>query len=148
MVKTDYYAGAGFALDLLARSKYHKQFILGDYFSTEILPALWTNQARFYLTEEDIPTAMVTWAWLSAKVEREIHATGRSLTRQEWKCGNRLFFNDWVTPYNNIREVLHDMTHTVFPNEIATSVRRNCDGSVRRISRWTGIKVRRTVSAR
>jgi cytolysin-activating lysine-acyltransferase len=144
MVNIDYYAANGYALELLARSEYHKQHPLGDYFRTEILPALWANQARFYLADEGLPTAMVTWAWLSEDVEAEVHATGRALTHDEWNCGNRLFFNDWITPYDNIRDVLHDMTHNVFPDEVATSLRRNPDGSVRRINRWTGVNLRKT----
>ncbi|EFO28655.1 RTX toxin activating protein [Roseibium sp. TrichSKD4] len=143
MVTLDYYASTGFALELLAQSPYHKQHKLGDYFRTEILPALWANQARFYVTEEGMPTAMVTWAWLNEDVEKDIHATGRALTGEEWKCGDRLFFNDWITPYNNIREVVHDMTHNIFPDEKATGLRRNSDGSIRRVNRWSGINVRR-----
>lgn len=143
MVNIDHYASTGFALELLAQSEYHKQHKLGYYFSTEILPALWNGQVRFYLTKEGIPTAMVTWGWLSEDVQQEIHATGRALTEEEWNCGDRLFFNDWITPYGNIREVLHDMTHNIFPDEVATSLRRNPDGSVRRINRWTGINLRK-----
>jgi len=144
MVNIDYYAANGYALELLARSDYHKQQPLGNYFRTEILPALWTNQVRFYVTPEGLPTAMVTWGWLSAEVEADVHATGRALSRDEWNCGDRLFFNDWITPYDNIREVLHDMTRNIFPNEVATSLRRNPDGSVRRINRWTGVNLRKS----
>ncbi|MEP3637093.1 MAG: toxin-activating lysine-acyltransferase [Paracoccaceae bacterium] len=142
MVKLDDYACAGYAVELLAKSEYHKQHRLGDYFRTEILPALWKNQVRFYLTKDYVPTAMVTWAWLSETVEREVHQTGRALLHEEWNCGNRLFFNDWITPYDNIKEVLHEMTHEIFPDEVATSLRRNADGSVRRINRWTGVNLR------
>lgn len=143
MVNIDYYASTGYALELLAQSEYHRQFKLGDYFRTEILPALWCGQTRFYLTNEGIPTAMVTWAWLSEDAERDVLSTGRALERDEWNCGNRLFFNDWVTPYNNIREVAQDMTLNIFPDEVATSLRRNPDGSVRRVNRWTGANLRK-----
>ena len=143
MVNLDYYASTGFALELLAQSPYHKQHKVGDYFRTEILPALWVNQARFYLTEEGIPTAMVTWALLNEDVEKEVHVTGRALTSDEWKCGDRLFFNDWVTPYGGIRGYVRDCMENVFPDElVATSLRRNMDGSVRRINRWTGLNMR------
>lgn len=142
MVNIDHYASVGFALELLAKSDYHRQYKIGDYFRVEILPALWCGQCRFYLTPEGIPTAMVTWAWLSEQVESTIHSSGRALGQDEWNCGNRLFFNDWITPYGNIKEVAHDMTHNIFPNEVATSLRRNPDGSVRRINRWTGINLR------
>ena len=143
MVNLDYYASTGLALELLAKSPYHQQHKLGDYFRTEILPALWTNQVRFYVTKDFVPTAMVTWAWLNGDVERDVHETGRALFHEEWNCGKRLFCNDWITPYNNIREVLHDMTHNIFPDEAATSLRRNSDGTVRRINRWTGVNLRR-----
>lgn len=143
MVGIDHYASAGFALELLAQSDYHREFALGDYYRAEILPALLCSQTRFYLTEEGVPTAMVTWAWLSETVEREVHASGRALRDKEWQSGDRLFFNDWITPYDNIRDVLHDMTHNVFPNEVATSLRRNPDGSVRRVNRWTGVNLRK-----
>ncbi|MBK5933385.1 cytolysin-activating lysine-acyltransferase [Rhodovulum imhoffii] len=144
MVNIDYYASVGYALELLAQSEYHRQFKLGDYLRVEILPALWCGQARFYVTNEGIPTAMVTWAWLSPEVERDVHKTGRALANEEWNCGDRLFFNDWITPFDNIREVLHDMTHNIFPDEVATSLRRNHDGTVRRINRWTGVNLRKT----
>ncbi|MEP4197330.1 MAG: toxin-activating lysine-acyltransferase [Aliishimia sp.] len=142
MVKVDYYASVGYALELLAQSPYHKQHQIGNYLRAEVLPALWCGQTRFYLTEDGIPTAMVTWAWLSETVQRDVHSSGRALTRAEWKCGEHLFFNDWITPYSNIRDVLHDMTHNIFPNEVATSLRRNADSSVRRVNRWTGVNLR------
>ncbi|MCV3273395.1 toxin-activating lysine-acyltransferase [Roseobacter sinensis] len=143
MVEIDHYASTGYALELLAQSHYHRHHKLGDYFRAEVLPALWTKQVRFYLNNDYAPTAMVTWAWISEDVERELHATGRALTHDEWQSGDRLFFNDWITPYGNIREVLHDVLHNIFPDEPgATSLRRNPDGSVRRVSRWIGITAR------
>ncbi len=147
MVNIDYYASTGYALELLARSEYHRQFKLGDYFRVEILPALWCGQARFYLTDGGMPTALVTWAWLSQDVEHDVHTTGRALTQGEWACGDRLFFNDWITPYANIREVLHDMTHNIFPDEVATSLRRHRDGSTRSVNRWTGVNRRKAREA-
>lgn len=144
MVSLDYYAAAGYAIELLAQSKYHRQQNLGSYFRIEILPALWMNQTRFYVAPNGAPTALVTWAWLSQEVEEEVHTTGRALSDDEWNCGDRLFCNDWITPYNNIREVVYDMTHNVFPNAEATSVRRKQDGSVYKICRWTGVNLRKS----
>lgn len=144
MVTLDYYVSTAYALELLAQSPYHRKHAVGSYLRAEVLPALWANQARFYRSAEALPVALVTWAWLSEEVEKEVHTTGRALQRDEWNCGERLFFNDWITPYDNIREVLHDMTHNIFPDEVATSLRRRQDGSVRRINRWTGVNLRRT----
>ena len=147
MVNIDYFASVGYALELLAQSRYHRQHKLDDYFRNQVLPALWAGQCRFYVTQEGAPTAMITWAWLSEDVERDIHASGRSLSHSEWNCGDRLFCNDWITPYGNIRQVVHDMTHNIFPDQIATSLRRNMDGSVRSIKRWTGVNIRKTEEA-
>ncbi len=139
----DLYTSVGFAIELLTRSEYHREFNTSQYFDVEILPPLWCNQVCFYLSDEGIPTAMITWAWLSEGAQTDIHATGRSLKEDEWNCGDLLFFNDWITPYDNTRDVLKDMTHNVFPNEVATSLRRNPDASVRRINRWTGTNLRK-----
>ncbi|KIC51557.1 toxin-activating lysine-acyltransferase [Tateyamaria sp. ANG-S1] len=144
MKNLDDYACTGYAVELLAQSEYHRRYEVADYLHTEILPALWAGQIRFYITKDYVPTAFVTWAWLNKDVEREVHRTGRALRQEEWNCGDRLFFNDWVTPYGNIREVLHEMTHVIFPDQVATSLRRNPDGSVRRINRWTGINLRQS----
>jgi len=133
----DQYAAIGYALELLARSQYHRQPELGRYFNIEIFPALRQQQVRFYLTPEGIPTAMITWAWLDEDVEREVQDTGRALRADEWKSGERLFLNDWVTPFGNTREVAKDVMNNVFPDaRVATSLRRNPDGTVRRIKRW------------
>ncbi len=139
----NYFAATGYALELLAQSEYHRQYPVGEYFDVEVLPALWANQARFYLSDEGIPTALVTWAWVTPKVEAEIHKTGRALTHDEWNCGNQMFVNDWITPYNNIREIARDMKQNVFPDSTATSLRRNSDGSVRRVCRWAGVNLQR-----
>lgn len=141
MEQVDYYAANGYALELLAKSEYHRQFALGQYFRVEILPPIWNGQFRVYLTSDGIPTALVTWAWITQEVERDIHATGRPLRRDEWACGDRLFSNDWITPYDNIRDVANDMMTNVFPDHTATSLRRWPDGSVRRVCRWRGVNV-------
>ncbi|WP_404400436.1 toxin-activating lysine-acyltransferase [Pelagibacterium halotolerans] len=146
MRNMDIYMSVGFALELLAASPYHRQHKYGPYLDTEILTPLKLGQYRFYLAENGAPTAMATWAWLSAEVEAEVHATGRALADDEWQCGNRLFFNDFIAPYDNLRAVMHDLTHVIFPNATATSVRRHADGSVRQIRRWTGVNRRRTAA--
>ncbi|NRA88501.1 MAG: toxin-activating lysine-acyltransferase [Rhizobiales bacterium] len=142
MVDINHYTAVGYALELLALSKYHNKFSMMDYMHEQILPPLSANQVKFYLADDATPIAMVTWAWISEDIRDEIHETGRSIIGEEWYCGNHLFCNDWITPYNNIREVTLDMSKNVFPDQIASSIRRNPDGSVRRVNRWAGKNVR------
>ena len=139
MVNLDFYTCIGYSLELLANSKYHKQHKFGDYFRAEILPALRIGHARFYVAENGIPTGLVTWAWLSDQAQQEIHETGRAIAENEWQSGKNLFFNDFITPYGNMKEVLLDFTTNIFPNEVATSLRRRPDGSIRRVNRWIGV---------
>ncbi|MEX0371284.1 MAG: toxin-activating lysine-acyltransferase [Tateyamaria sp.] len=144
MVTLDYYTSVGHILELLAQSDYHARQTTGDYFRVEVLPALRCGQTRLFFRGDGRPSAVITWAWLSEDVERDVLSSGRALRHDEWRSGTRLFFNDWITPYGNIREVVHEMTHVQFPDEVATSLRRNPDGSVRRVNRWTGAHVRKT----
>ncbi len=144
MVEIDRYASLGFALELLSKSEFHAKFNMGDYFRVEVFPPIFANQARFYVTDDGLPTAMATWAWLSEEVEHEIHTTGRALRQEEWNCGDRLFFNDWITPYGNIREVVKDMRTVVFPQHHATSVRRDSKGAVKKVCYWQSVMLNAT----
>ncbi len=135
-VRIDPYAAVGYALELLVLSDYHKDFSVRDYLNVEILPPVLRGQAHFHLAKEGVPLAMVTWAWLSPEVEREVLETGRALRENEWKCGDRLFFNDWIAPFGHSREVMRHLRKNVFPGiSMASGVRRNQDGSIRRIGR-------------
>lgn len=142
MVKLNYYEMVGFSIELLSKSVYHRRFNMNNYLQIEILPPIRKGQVKFYLDEKGMPIAMVTWAWLSDKTEKEVLSTGRALNENEWCCGEKLFCNDWVTPFNNLRKVVHDISTNVFPDQVGTSVRRNPDGSVRKINRWLGKNIR------
>ena len=135
-IRIDAYAAAGYAVELLAFSDYHREFPLRDYMDVEVLPPVMHGQAHFHLAEGGTPLAMVTWAWLSPEVEREVLQTGRHLAADEWRCGDRLFFNDWIAPFGHSREVMHHLRRNVFRGiSEASGLRRNQDGSVRRIGR-------------
>ncbi len=139
----DAYQVAAFSTYLLAQSDYHKNLDVTRYLHMEIFPAVNAAQAKIYLDDKNRPKAMVTWAFLSDEIETEIHQTGRALFPNEWTSGDNLFFNDWITPFGDLRDVLKDMTQNRFPDRAATSLRRNPDGSVRRVNRWTGPEYRR-----
>lgn len=138
MVNLDYYTSTGFVLALLAQSPYHRRYEFGTYFRTEILPAMHANQIQLYHSDAGVPQAMVTWAWISETVETEMIMTGRSLRPNEWCSGDRLLFNDGIVIDVKLRDVMKDlMEHTFAGVPSAISLRRNPDGSVRRVNRWT-----------
>lgn len=138
----DYHTSVGFAVEMLAKSPYHRGFKIGDYLTIEVLPALWANQVRFYLTDEGIPTAMLTWALLSDEVEVELLETGRALNHDEWQSGKRVFINDLIAPYDNSKAIILDLVNNVFADHHVTSVRRDSEGKIRKINRWVGANLR------
>jgi len=134
----DQYLCVGYAVELLAQSNYHKQFPMVAYVYEDILQPFELGQIRFYLDDNHAPTGFVTWAWLSTKIRDDVHESGRPLEDGEWQSGEHLYFNDFVAPYNNMKPIVQDVAKNVFPDQIGTSLRRNMDGSVRRINKWVG----------
>ena len=138
----NYYSSVGFAVEMLAKSPYHQGFKVGDYLAIEVLPALWANQVRFYLTDEGIPTGMLTWALLSDEMEAELLETGRALNHDEWQSGKRVFINDLIAPYDNSKAIILDLVNNVFADHHVTSVRRDGEDKIRKVNRWVGTNLR------
>lgn len=143
MVTTNIYHALGVAERLLARSDYHHVLPLATYMEVEIIPPVIVGQFKIYSDQDGLPEGMVTWAWISEAVEVEVHHTGRSLRSDEWQSGERLFFNDWLSPETGMRRMLRDMTVSRFPGHVATAIRHNPDGTVRKVNRFIGRKVPR-----
>ena len=135
----------GMAIQQLAVSPYHQQFKLVYYLPVEILPPLRIKQLYCYVNQQGNPIGMVSWAWLSDEVKQDVHTTGRALQHQDWSTGSHLFCNDWITTQSSVfRTVVAHMAQDMFPDEIGSSLRRNSDGSVRRVNKWLGRNQRQT----
>jgi len=128
----------GLAIYHLSASRYHRQFPLSYYLPVELLPPLRCGQLRNYVSEEGKPQGLISWAWTSAATIAELHKSGRALQNKEWRAGSKLFFNDIVTEPGMLRSVMAEMQGVMFPNEKGSSLRREPDGSVRRINYWAG----------
>ena len=128
----------GMVVYLLATSPYHKKFSLPSYLPIEIIPPIQCRQFYCFVDEQGNPVGLVTWAWLSKITQQNVHDYGRALLGNEWVQGSNLFFNDWIVDARVFRSVMGYMTKEIFPNEVASSLRRNQDGSVRRVNKWKG----------
>lgn len=140
-LKFDALTALGMTIGQLATSLYHQQFKLSYYLPVEILTPLKVVQFRCFLDATGEARGLVTWAWLNDVAKNEVHSSGRALTIPEWASGRNLFFNDWITDPEIFRAAMVQMTSEVFPNEIASSLRRRSNGSIRRVSRWSGKNV-------
>lgn len=145
-LKFDALTALGIAIGQLAASPYHCQFKLSYYLPVEILPPLKASQLRCFLDAEGTPVGLTTWAWLSDTQRRDIHETGRALQPDEWKGGSHPFVNDWITEPRAFRAVMTEKRDVIFPDHIVSSLRRNPDGSVRRINKWVGRNCLRTMN--
>jgi hypothetical protein len=52
--------------------------------------------------------------------------------------GSHPFVNDWITEPSAFRAVMAEKRDVLFPDHIVSSLRRNPDGSVRRVNKWVG----------
>lgn len=144
-LRFDALTALGVTIGQLADSPYHRQFKLSYYLPVEILPPLKANQLRCFLGAEGTPLGLTTWAWLSDDLRHDIHKTGRALQPDEWTGGSHPFVNDWITEPRAFRAVMAEKRDVLFPDHIVSSLRRNTDGSVRRVNKWVGRNLQRAL---
>ncbi|MEL7416577.1 MAG: toxin-activating lysine-acyltransferase, partial [Pseudomonadota bacterium] len=130
-----FFSAVGAAIEALAASTYHRQFLLDDYLSVEVLPPLRAGQTRFYVTPDNQVAGFVSWAMLDDATLPEIMETGRACRSRDWTCGTNLFFNDWITNGAPIRPVVRDVSNQ-FPPCRASSLRRQQNTRIRRANAW------------
>ena len=128
----------GCATELYARSPYHFDYDLAVGVDEDISPPVTHKQIKLYFNQNGVPNALVTWAWLTNESLKQVTIDDGGLEYDEWRSGPNLFLHDWIAPDGNLRKITRDMKESVFPNETATSIRRNHDGSIRRVSQWVG----------
>lgn len=141
-IKNERYYFIGCLALLLSRSNYHMNFESRSYFFNEILPALDRNQVVICVDSQFYPAGAATWAWLNKSSLDSISKSGRCLYGEEWREGDNLFFNDWIF-FLKSNSMMKYIKSEVFKFHEVTSLRRNMDGSVRRVNRWTGDSFRR-----
>ncbi|MBP0634941.1 toxin-activating lysine-acyltransferase [Cupriavidus sp. AcVe19-6a] len=78
-----------------------------------IMPPLVLEQAKLYM-KGDMPTAFVTWAYLSDSVAERFAKPPYHLAPGDWRSGDKVFLVDLFAPYGGAKEVLEDLKATVF----------------------------------
>ena len=137
-VDKNHYAQLGICYELLAHSNTHNGFRAGRYLNLQFIPPLLRQQIRIYFNEKAEPVGVVTWGWVTALTKKEMIENSRNIRADEWYGGDNLLFNDFVAPYGGVRAIIADLTANIFPQYKAFSVRRNADGTVRKVNHWIG----------
>ncbi|SCU97021.1 RTX toxin activating acyltransferase [Cupriavidus necator] len=82
-----------------------------------VMPPLILEQAKLYM-RGDMPTAFVSWAYLSDAVVERFAKPPYQLAPGDWKSGDKAFLIDVFAPYGGAKDVLADLKATVFKGKV------------------------------
>ncbi len=139
-IDENHYMQLGIIYELLAYSSTHNSFRAGRYINLQCIPPLLLQQFQIYFSEKGEAIAFVTWGWVTSNTRKEIIEKSRNIEVDEWDKGEFLLFNDFVAPMGGIKTIISDLTTNMFPRYKAFSVRRNRNGTVRKVNHWIGKK--------
>ena len=123
---------------LMATSKQYRAYPLGSL-TVWIDPPIATDQlAVFYRWNDSEPVGYVTWALLAPDVEhRWLHDPQVLLHPSEWNEGENLWIMDFLALPGYCEDIVEFIEQNMFVGYLeARSVRRNADGTVRKVSTW------------
>lgn len=107
-------------------------------------PAIRHDQIHIFRNESGTPIGYITWAWLAPDTEhRMINNPNVLLHISEWDEGDRLWILDFVLISGNVRTRIREAMHLFKQDAWAKSVRRNNDGTVRKVTTWRLMDLRR-----
>jgi cytolysin-activating lysine-acyltransferase len=86
-----------------------------------VMPPLVLEQAKLYMKGE-MPTAFVTWAYLSEAVVERYTKPPYYLAPGDWKSGDKVFLIDLIAPYGGAADVLADLKQTALSGKVIHQV--------------------------
>lgn len=101
-----------------------------------LVPALQAGQCKVYFDENNLPMAFVTWALVDDECHNALYLHGQNPPPDRWTSGSNLWFTDIVAPFGNTLHIIRDLQRNHFPHLHAHSIKRNGDGSIKRIKVW------------
>tara|TARA_Y100001972_G_scaffold98582_1_gene122064 strand:- start:90 stop:479 length:390 start_codon:yes stop_codon:yes gene_type:complete len=88
---------------LIARG-FYKDWTL-ERVERQFVPPMSHGQALLFQKDEKL-VAAVTWAFVSDKVLMELMQGNRAVRPDEWRCGENVFFADFLVADGHTREVM------------------------------------------
>ena len=128
----------GTVAHLAAQSKQYRNYPIAAL-SEWIDPPLLVNQlAIFYRTTDGVPVGYVSWALLAPDVEhRWKNNHSMWLHNSEWNEGETLWIMDFLALPGYCEDLVEYIEQNMFAAHTqAYSLRRNPDGSIRKVSCW------------
>lgn len=108
---------------------------------TLLLPAL--KHRQFVLASENgKPVGYVSWLNVDeAGEQRYLQQSPLTLTEADWNCGERLWFNDWVTPFGHSAVLTRVLQRHLFVNTCARALYHRGDQRGLRVKTFQGFGV-------
>jgi cytolysin-activating lysine-acyltransferase len=132
----DVYQALGMVAWLLSHSVYHRELQAWGLFAVA-MPAMCRGQFMLYLDARGSPLGFVAWERVTAEAYARL-ANGQGLVREEDRLEHgHLYLRDFITPWGHARPFIRSLRNGVFrSDDHAISLRRNPDGSVRKVNLW------------
>ncbi|WP_261844918.1 toxin-activating lysine-acyltransferase [Aliamphritea ceti] len=122
---------------LWQNSELHKEWQVGAM-SRYVLPAVASNQ-YLIIEHEGAPVAYCSWALFDEQAESDYVLDPASLSPQRWNCGERLWFIDWISPFNSrFTWMLRAELNNRFPGYLARAMRVKKTTDKARIASFSG----------
>lgn len=114
--------------------------------AVNVLPAIESRQ-YVMLVRGGMPLAYCSWALLNAEAEARYMRNPNSLRPEDWRCGDRMWFIDWIAPFGGTRTLYRYMADA-FPDRVARALRVKKTNQTARVLELRGRAVPRDVAAR
>ena len=106
-----------------------------------LLPPIALNQIEI-IERDGMPVAYCSWAWLSEQAEVGYLLKPSGITENDWNCGDRLWFVDWVAPFGAADSwQLRSLMAERFPDEVARAIRVKRDSTRARVMEFKGSRL-------
>ncbi len=130
------YEKLGIVAELMCKSDMYCSFPVACL-KLWIEPPILLDQIKFFTDFSGNYVGYMTWALLSSEtLDRVINDSDTLLHLSEWNEGNNLFIVDLVAINSDLARHLKQVKEEMHTYEVASSLRRGADGSVRKVTTW------------
>lgn len=109
-----------------------------DLFTRFVLPPVMEQQICI-VESQGYPVAYCSWALLDKQTEQNYILNPNSLNPDQWNCGDRLWFCDWISPFSpKFTWALRSAMNDRFPEKVGRSMRVKKTQTQARIAVYAG----------
>lgn len=139
-LQKQFFTAIGYVSHIMSKSKYYGNYSLGDVFALVHEPIV-LGQILFYFNQDGEPVGFMSWAMVSADIEKRLIANPDSvLSDNEWNSGDIMWVTGFCVSPEYFREffaVVKD--HKFHDARVIRSIRRDAHGQLRKVTTWRDV---------